>query len=280
MDPSTARTVVEFVIRPLSVVLVVLVAVLVAHLGAKAIRRTLERIARQAAERSGSTRAGGRVHTMAALVANLWRFFVALVTIAIVLGMLGVDLTPLLASATVIGATIGFGAQALVRDYLSGFLLAVEDQFGIGDAITVNDTTGVVEDLTLRVTRVRGADGTVWYLPNGDIRSWPTARGAGPRPASTSPWRRPRSGGSTRPPRWSAGPPPGSPTETPFAATCTEPPEVLGMVAADADGCTLRVTLRTVPAQRDALERALRAALVRALADEGLWPEPAAGGPA
>ena len=270
----------EFVIRPLSVVLVVLVAVLVAHLGAKAIRRTLERIARQAAERSGSTRAGGRVHTMAALVANLWRFFVALVTIAIVLGMLGVDLTPLLASATVIGATIGFGAQALVRDYLSGFLLAVEDQFGIGDAITVNDTTGVVEDLTLRVTRVRGADGTVWYLPNGDIRKLANSSRGWAKASVDLPLAAAEVGRldeATEVVRRTAA---GVATETPFAATCTEPPEVLGMVAADADGCTLRVTLRTVPAQRDALERALRAALVRALADEGLWPEPAAGGPA
>ena len=76
---------------------------------------------------------------MSALAANLWRFFVVVVAVAIVLGMLGLDLTPLLASATVIAATIGFGAQVFVRDYLSGILLTMEDQYGIGDTITIED---------------------------------------------------------------------------------------------------------------------------------------------
>ena len=84
--------------------------------------------------------------------------------------MLGINLTPLLASATVIGATIGFGAQALVRDYLSGFLLTVEDQFVIGDSIAVNGVSGTVEDVSLRVTRVRAVDGSLVYVPNGEIR--------------------------------------------------------------------------------------------------------------
>ena len=103
-------------------------------------------------------------------MANVWRFVVAIFAVAVILGMLGIDLTPLLASATVIGATIGFGAQALVRDYLSGFLLTVEDQFVIGDTISVNGVTGTVEDLSLRVTRVRAVDGSLVYVPNGDIR--------------------------------------------------------------------------------------------------------------
>src|SRR4029077_492010 len=104
-------------------------------------------------------------------MANVWRFIVAIFAIAIILGMIGINLTPLLASATIVGATIGFGAQQLVRDYLSGFLLTVEDQFGIGDTISVDGTTGTVEDVSLRVTQVRAEDGSIVYLPNGDIRA-------------------------------------------------------------------------------------------------------------
>ncbi|HUZ11026.1 MAG TPA: hypothetical protein VMU76_12750, partial [Acidimicrobiales bacterium] len=114
VSPSTAQSVVEFVVRPIEIVLVVVVAALLAHFGAKAIRRWFGRLAQRAAGRSSSPRAAARAETVSALAANLWRFVVALVVVAIVLGMLGVNLTPLLASATVIGATIGFGAQALV----------------------------------------------------------------------------------------------------------------------------------------------------------------------
>src|SRR4029077_12129827 len=113
-------------------------------------------VANQTAARSGSPRAGARVSTMSALAANVWRFFVFVITVVTILGMLGLNLTPLLASATIIGATIGFGAQQLVRDYLSGFLLTVEDQFSIGDTVSVDNVTGTVEDVTMRVTRVRG----------------------------------------------------------------------------------------------------------------------------
>ena len=134
------------------------------------IRRVLERVANQAANRSGSTRAGARVATMSGVVANVWRFFVFVVAGAIVLGMLGINLTPLLASATIIGATLGFGAQQIVRDYFSGILMTMEDQFNVGDSVTVGGVTGVVEEVTMRLTRFRGVDGTIFVIPNGDIR--------------------------------------------------------------------------------------------------------------
>ena len=128
-------------------------------------------MANQAANRSGSTRAGARVATMSGVVANVWRFFVFVVAGAIVLGMLGINLTPLLASATIIGATLGFGAQQIVRDYFSGILMTMEDQYNVGDSVTVGGRcTGVVEEVTMRLTRFRGADGTIFIIPNGDIR--------------------------------------------------------------------------------------------------------------
>ena len=84
--------------------------------------------------------------------------------------MLGINLTPLLASATIIGATLGFGAQQIVRDYFSGVLMTMEDQYNVGDSVTVGGVTGVVEDVTMRLTRFRGVDGTIYIIPNGDIR--------------------------------------------------------------------------------------------------------------
>lgn len=282
VTPSTAHTVDTFVVRPLEVLLVVVVAVLVAHFGARAIRRLLGKVARQAADRSGGARTGTRAHTLVAVVGNLWRFFVGVVAFFIILGMLGINLTPLLASATVIGATIGFGAQALVRDYLSGFLLTMEDQFGIGDTVTVGSVTGagaitgVVEDVSLRVTRVRAFDGTIWYVPNGDIRELANASRGWARavvdvpvptgdPASLDRLRDLAAEAA----REVAGSPR-------FAATATDPPEVVGLVSAEAGFCTLRVAVRTSPEQHAPLERALREAVVGRMVAEGLWPAPPA----
>jgi small conductance mechanosensitive channel len=271
VSPHTAHSVNDFVVRPLGVVLIVVVAALLAHYGARAIRRVLGRVAQQAAGRGHEGRAGPRAVTVVALMGNLWRLVVVLVAIALILGMLGIDLTPLLASATIIGATIGFGAQSLVRDYLSGILLTMEDQFGIGDMITVGGATGVVEDLSLRVTRLRAADGSVWYVPNGDIREltnssrgWAKAVVDVPVvPGDETALDRARAAVDEAA-RSVAG--------RPEFAAAAEPPEVVGMVAADAGTATLRVALRTTPAGRAALERALREAVLARLAAEGLWP--------
>ena len=170
VSPDTASTVTDLVIRPLGILFVVVVALIAARYGAKVIRRLLERVANQTATRSGSQRAAARVATMAGVVANVWRFFVFVVAGAIVLGMLGINLTPLLASATIIGATLGFGAQQIVRDYFSGILMTMEDQYNVGDSVIVGGVTGVVEDVTMRLTRFRGVDGTTYIIPNGDIR--------------------------------------------------------------------------------------------------------------
>ena len=88
-----------------------------------------------------------------------------------VLGDLGVNLTPLLLSTTVLGVALGFGAQNLVRDYLSGILMLVEDHYGVGDTINTKDATGTVEAMTLLTTRLRDVNGVVWHIRNGTIES-------------------------------------------------------------------------------------------------------------
>jgi small-conductance mechanosensitive channel len=236
------------------------------------IRRVLERVANQAANRTGSTRTSARVATMSGVVANVWRFFIFVVAGAIVLGMLGINLTPLLASATIIGATLGFGAQQIVRDYFSGILMTMEDQYNVGDSVTVGGVTGVVEEVTMRLTRFRGVDGTIFVIPNGDIRlvgnlsrGWAraivdlTLPGAGAADLETV-----RGIIATAAHEVATSPA--------FAGHCTEPPTVVGLQSADATTVTVRVTLLTVPSQRDALTRALREAALVALAQASLWP--------
>lgn len=166
----TAAHLQQVVVKPVSVVVIALLAVVASWLGNRVIRHWIGSAARKAAARSGSARATARATTVTALVANVWRVFVAVLAFFVALETIGIDLTPLLAGATVIGATIGFGAQSLVKDLLSGFLLIVEDQFDIGDTLVVGEVTGTVEDLTLRVTRLRTQDGTIWVIANGEIR--------------------------------------------------------------------------------------------------------------
>ncbi|MGH9008028.1 MAG: mechanosensitive ion channel family protein [Acidimicrobiales bacterium] len=270
---SLAHTLVEFVLRPLEIVLVLVVAWLIARLGSRVVRRIVTKMGRPAAHLSSSPRAGSRVITNAAVLANVWRFIVAIFAIAVILGMLGINLTPLLASATVIGATIGFGGQSLVRDYLSGFLLTVEDQFVIGDTISVNGVTGTVEDLSLRVTRVRAIDGSLIYVPNGDIRQLKnTSRGWAKAVVEVTV---PITAASdlakavevvTKAAELVVA-------DAPEAAGCNQPPEVLGLVETSGGNGTLRVLVRANHGHRYIIERALRAAMAGALADADLWLE-------
>jgi small-conductance mechanosensitive channel len=85
------------------------------------------------------------------------------------LGEMGLNLGPLIASAGVIGVALGLGAQTIVRDVLSGILMLIEDQYGVGDVVEVLEVKGKVERVGLRITSVRSDDGTLWYLRNGEI---------------------------------------------------------------------------------------------------------------
>lgn len=87
-----------------------------------------------------------------------------------ILGSLGLNLAPILASASVIGVAVGFGAQNIVKDLLAGLFMLLEDQYGVGDFIDVGTAKGTVEAVTLRVTRMRDVNGVVWYVPNGEIK--------------------------------------------------------------------------------------------------------------
>ena len=85
------------------------------------------------------------------------------------LSELGVNVAPIIASAGILGIALGFGAQSLVKDFLSGIFMIFEDQYGVGDVVDLGEAIGTVEAVSLRVTRLRDVNGTVWYVRNGEI---------------------------------------------------------------------------------------------------------------
>ena len=123
-----------------------------------------------------------RISTVASLLRNLTSIIVGVVVVLTVMAVFDIPLAPLLASAGVGGIALAFGAQTLVKDFLSGIFMIMEDQYGVGDLIDTGDLKGTVEDVGLRVTRLRDGTGTVWYLRNGEIlklgnqsQGWSTA---------------------------------------------------------------------------------------------------------
>ena len=110
-----------------------------------------------------------RARTVGSLLSSIATVVIFVIAALYVLQELGFDPSPLLASAGVAGVAIGFGAQSLVKDYLSGFFIVVEDQYGIGDSADLGEAIGTVEEVGLRITKVRGADGTLWHVRNGEI---------------------------------------------------------------------------------------------------------------
>ncbi len=109
----------------------------------------------------------------AAAMGSVMRSFVSIVvlsiTVVLLLGELGINLTPIVASAGVVGVALGFGAQNLVKDFLSGIGLILEDQYGVGDVVDLGEASGTVEAVGLRTTRLRANTGVVWYVRNGEI---------------------------------------------------------------------------------------------------------------
>ena len=110
-----------------------------------------------------------RAKTMASVLSNLITWTLILLAIGSVLSELGIAIGALIASAGIVGAAIGFGAQSLVRDLISGMFIIFEDQFGVGDSVDLGEASGVIETVGLRVTQVRDVTGTLWYVRNGEI---------------------------------------------------------------------------------------------------------------
>lgn len=116
-----------------------------------------------------ASRGNLRANTLVQLSNSMTTAAIFGLTLLLVLDQLGVNLAPLLAGASVAGIAIGFGAQAFVKDLFAGISVLAEDQYGVGDVIDFGESSGVVESITLKSTRVRALDGTLWHIPNGEI---------------------------------------------------------------------------------------------------------------
>ena len=142
-----------------------------------AVRRTVRQVisgAKSKAEKSPqsplvSARVVQRANTLGSVLSNLITWSIVVGTIAAVLSELGVAVGAIIAGAGIVGAAVGFGAQSLVRDLISGLFIVFEDQFGVGDSVDLGQATGVVEAVGLRVTQVRDNQGVLWYVRNGEV---------------------------------------------------------------------------------------------------------------
>ncbi|HET8602093.1 MAG TPA: mechanosensitive ion channel family protein [Segeticoccus sp.] len=134
------------------------------------------------ATRHARERQRQRMATMGSVLKSVTTLVLGLLALLTIMAEVGIPLAPLLASAGVGGVALGFGAQSLVKDFLSGIFMIVEDQYGVGDVVDTGDVLGTVEEVSLRVTRVRDFTGVIWYIRNGEIlrianhsQGWSTA---------------------------------------------------------------------------------------------------------
>ena len=172
------------VTRGVRIAFVIALAVLVRFVALRLINRITERAAtatlpvapngrayRAAAAMpgAGNERREQRTRALGSILRSAVSIIVFGIAALVILGDLGVNLTPLLLSTTVLGVALGFGAQNLVRDYLAGILMLTGDHYGVGDTINVKDVSGTVEAMTLLTTRLRDVNGVVWHVRNGTI---------------------------------------------------------------------------------------------------------------
>ncbi len=110
-----------------------------------------------------------RAKTLGSILRSTSTAVIYTIAILMSLGEFDVNLGPLIAGAGIAGIALGFGAQSIVKDFLSGFFMLVEDQYAVGDIVDVGEASGVVEAISLRTTQLRDVNGTLWYVPNGEI---------------------------------------------------------------------------------------------------------------
>ena len=118
----------------------------------------------------GAARVEQRTETLRLVIRSVSKGVILLLVVLMVSAELGFSIGPVLASAGIVGLAVGFGAQSLVKDVISGFFILFEDQFGVGDVVKIGDFSGVVERMTLRATVLRNLEGHVYVVPNGNIQ--------------------------------------------------------------------------------------------------------------
>lgn len=263
--------------KPAAILLILIIALVVRWIAKRAIDRSvregksgkkpalLRGLNDRAAKNNptGTERRRQRAKTVASVLKSITNFLVFGIAAVLILGQLGVDLTPIVASAGVLGLAFGFGAQALVRDFLSGMFMMVEDQYGVGDVVDTGDAIGTVESVGLRVTTLRDLNGTVWYVRNGEVlRIGNFSQGHAVAVVDV-----PVAGTADVDEALNVVNQVISQQDTLEALgnDMLEPPELLGVESVSVEGIQLRTTLKVRPGKQWAVQRMLRARMVDAL---------------
>jgi small conductance mechanosensitive channel len=268
VEGSAASTLESLIEGPFRIAFILVAAMVMARIGSRLALRSVTRLGRAGPLAEKSPRAEQRASTLGGVAASTLRVGIWTVAILLIAGEVGLNLGPLLAGAGIVGLALAFGAQSLVKDFVSGFFILAEDQYGVGDLITVGAVTGNVEEVNLRVTSIRANDGTVWFVPNGEIRmvgnaakDWAKAvvdvvvpKGADLALAIAS---------ITDEVDQMAA-------DALWAEALTEKPQVLGVETMGTEGVTVRVEVKTVPANRARVARELRTRIGARLYREGI----------
>ncbi|MGW0930832.1 mechanosensitive ion channel family protein [Streptomyces sp. NPDC002644] len=261
----------------LRIVMIVVIALVLRVLVRRAITRLIDRMNRNTSASEGSSLGGllvnaerrrQRSQAIGSVLRSVASFVILGTAFLMVLGAFQINLAPLLASAGVAGVAIGFGARNLVTDFLSGVFMILEDQYGVGDTIDAGVATGEVIEVGLRVTKLRGENGEIWYVRNGEIKrignasqGWATA-GVNVTVRSEEDLDKVRSVLEEVAERISK--------EEPWNEILWGPVEVLGLEDVLLDSMVVRVTAKTMPGKALSVERELRWRMKRALDAAGI----------
>ncbi|WP_053383403.1 mechanosensitive ion channel family protein [Leucobacter celer] len=266
---------------PLRILLIIVIAVLLNWVLRRLLMRTVTRIVSgvKRAQNVDTTseiqaapyvnaRAVQRTRTLGTVGRAAITWIIVTIALILVLTELEVNVGALVASAGIIGAALAFGAQNIVKDILNGIFMVFEDQLGVGDAITIGEVSGTVEDVGIRVTQVRAVDGTLWFVRNGEILTLGNA---------SQGWGRAliditvEADADLREVERVALDSARELLEAPETARkITGSPEVWGVESAFGDRVTMRLAIRTRPEAQWAVQRALRPVLVRNFTAAGI----------
>ncbi|WP_435742425.1 mechanosensitive ion channel family protein [Nocardioides sp. SYSU DS0663] len=209
-----------------------------------------------------------RAKTMGDLLKSVITGLLLAVIGTMILSEVGVDIAPIIASAGIVGVALGFGAQSLVKDFLSGIFMIFEDQYGVGDVIDLGEAVGTVEAVSLRVTRLRALDGTVWYVPNGEImrvgnlsQNWSRALIDVGVAYDTDLVKAKQVLQDVGRSMWE---------DEDFRGLLIEEPEVTGVEMLAADSINLRIMVKTAPLENWAVARELRQRIKSRFDHEGI----------
>ena len=215
-----------------------------------------------------NARAVQRTRTLGTFGRNIINWSTVIIGFFLILVQFGVNIAAVIASAGFIAAGLAFGAQNVVKDILNGLFMVFEDQMGVGDLVTVGTITGTVEDVGIRVTRVRASDGTLWFIRNGEILTLGnTSQGWGRAIIDITVSSSEDLELVERTALESASELLHSPQ---FARRVTGEPEVLGLESVSGDQATIRLAVRTRPEAQFSVQRELRALIKRHFEEQGI----------